>query len=173
MDAALVRAARDGSQAAFARLVDRHQQALRSFLSRTHGSWVEADDIAQEAFVTAWSMLRRLRDDAGFRPWLFGIAHRKAMTAARSGQRAARRGGQWIEAQDLERGSELAPEDRMALEKALAALPDDQRAAVALCLGEGWSHGEAAEMLGLPLGTVKSHVTRGRDRLLSELGACS
>ena len=47
--------------------------------------------------------------------------------------------------------------------------PDEQRAVVALCLGEGFSHSEAAEILKLPLGTVKSHVTRGRERLLRAL----
>jgi RNA polymerase sigma-70 factor (ECF subfamily) len=51
----------------------------------------------------------------------------------------------------------------------MAELPDDQRAAVALCLGEGFSHTEAAAILALPLGTVKSHVTRGRERLLARL----
>jgi len=49
-------------------------------------------------------------------------------------------------------------------------LPDDQRAAVALCLGAGWSHGDAAGILEMPLGTVKSHVTRGRARLEQILG---
>jgi RNA polymerase sigma-70 factor (ECF subfamily) len=51
----------------------------------------------------------------------------------------------------------------------MAALPQDQRAAVALCLGEGFSHAEAAEILRMPLGTVKSHVTRGRERLAQAL----
>ena len=62
-------------------------------------------------------------------------------------------------------------EDRIALADAMAQLPDDQRAAVALCLGEGFSHSEAAVILKLPLGTVKSHVTRGRERLLARVGA--
>ena len=52
----------------------------------------------------------------------------------------------------------------------MEALPEDQRACVALCLGEGFSHAEAAEALGMPLGTVKSHVLRGRERLLRALG---
>jgi RNA polymerase sigma-70 factor (ECF subfamily) len=58
----------------------------------------------------------------------------------------------------------------MALEAAMAQLPPDQRAAVALCLAQGWTHAEAAEALDLPLGTIKSHVARGRDKLLSVLG---
>lgn len=169
MDGPLVRAARSGSQAAFARLVSLHQPALRSFLRRLNGVWSEADDIAQEALVTAWSNLQRLREDDGFRPWLFGIAYRKALTARRSGVRAAARDGAWAEEETGPEG--VSAEERMSLERALSGLPDDQRAAVVLCLGEGWTHAEAAQALELPLGTVKSHVARGRDRLPAELGA--
>lgn len=61
----------------------------------------------------------------------------------------------------------------MALKGALASLPMEQRAAVVLCLSEDFSHAEAAEALNLPLGTVKSHVARGRAKLLSVLGGQS
>ncbi len=167
MDAPLVRAARAGSQAAFGRLVARHQQGLRAFLRRAAGA--DADDVAQEAFVTAWSSLARLRDDEGFQPWLYGIAWRKALSLHRGAVRAARRDHDWVEEHDGQGGG-LDPADRMALEAAMAQLPADQRAAVALCMAQGWSHGEAADALGLPLGTIKSHVARGRDKLLSVLG---
>lgn len=168
MDAPLVRAARSGSQAAFGRLVAMHQQGLRGFLRRSCGA--DADDIAQEALVTAWSSLDRLRDDDGFRAWLYGIAWRKASTRHRSAARAARRDGEWLRAGEGEAAPGVDPADRMALEAAMAGLPPEQRAAVALCLAEGWSHGEAAQVLGLPLGTLKSHVARGRDKLLATLG---
>ncbi|MFY8163886.1 MAG: RNA polymerase sigma factor, partial [Brevundimonas sp.] len=56
------------------------------------------------------------------------------------------------------------------LAAAMAELPPDVRACVALCLADGWSHGEASMALGLPLGTVESHVARGRARLLKALG---
>ena len=59
-DAALVAAARAGSDNAFARLVDRHQQAVRSFLRRVSGHEADADDLAQETFLAAWSSLRTL-----------------------------------------------------------------------------------------------------------------
>lgn len=167
MDAPLVRAARAGSQAAFGRLVERHQRGLRAFLRRAAGA--EADDVAQEAFVTAWANLGRLRNDEGFRPWLYGIAWRKALSQTRSAARSARRDHDWTRERDGEGGG-LAAEDRMALEAAMATLAPDQRAAVTLCLADGWSHGEAADALGLPLGTIKSHVARGRDKLLSVLG---
>ena len=167
MDAPLVRAARAGSQTAFGRLVERHQQGLRAFLRRAAGA--DADDVAQEAFVTAWANLNRLRDDEGFRPWLYGIAWRKALTLTRSAARSAHRDQEWTRERDGEETG-LAAEDRMALETAMATLAPDQRAAVTLCLADGWSHGEAADALGLPLGTIKSHVARGRDKLLSVLG---
>ncbi|MCF8504328.1 MAG: RNA polymerase sigma factor [Caulobacter sp.] len=168
MDAPLVRAARAGSQIAFGRLVERHQQGLRAFLRRTAGA--DADDLAQEALVTAWSSMDRLRDDEGFRPWLYGIAWRKALTHVRSAARSARRDHDWTQDREGEGGSGLDPADRMALEAAMAGLPPDQRAAVALCMAQAWTHAEAAEALGLPLGTIKSHVARGRDKLLSVLG---
>lgn len=168
MDAALVRQARAGSQAAFARLVAIHEKPLRGFLRKS--GWIDADDIAQEAFVAAWSGLHKLRDDNGFRAWLYGVAWKKALSQRRGVQRAAARDEAWRGEQELEAAAEVGAEDRLALEKALATLPEDQRACVTLCLGQAWSHAEAADALGLPLGTVKSHVTRGRERLLSVLG---
>jgi len=171
MDGPLVQAARGGSQEAFSRLVQRHQQALRGFLRRLmHGRPGEADDLAQEAFIAAWSSLSRLRAADDFRPWLFGIAYRKVQSALRSGRRQARRDGDWLaaEAQAAEPPMDLAL--RLSLDRALMDLGPEQRAAVQLCLAEGWTHSQAAQALGLPLGTIKSHVARGRARLLAELG---
>jgi RNA polymerase sigma-70 factor (ECF subfamily) len=168
-EARLIAAARKGDGRALAALVAEHQQAVRGFLRRFVGRWGEADDLAQEAFLTAWSRLDRFEGRSSFRSWVCGIGYRIARDAHRSHVRAAVRETDWAELQGSAEGS--APlEDRIALADAMAALPQDQRAAVALCLGEGFSHGEAAEILRLPLGTVKSHVTRGRERLLQALG---
>lgn len=168
-DAELVRRARAGSDAAFSRLVERHQAAVRAFLRRFLGSgWAEADDVAQEAFIAGWASLRGLRDPAGVRSWLCGIAWRKAQDRIRGARRGAARDAGWLEAVETPAG--ISAEEKMALQAAMAELPTDVRACVALCLADGWSHGEAAETLGLPLGTVKSHVARGRARLLKALG---
>lgn len=168
MDAELVRAARTGSDAAFARLVERHQAPVRAFLRRLLGrNWDEADDLAQDVFVAAWGSLGRLKDAAGFRSWLLGIAWRKAQDRMRSGLRSQARDRTWMD--ETAPCGGISEEDRLALADAMAELPTDQRACVALCLADGWSHAEAAEVLGLPLGTVKSHVTRGRARLLAVL----
>ncbi len=168
-DADLVRRARAGSDAAFSRLVERHQAAVRAFLRRFLGSgWAEADDVAQEAFVAGWSSLRGLKDPAGVRSWLCGIAWRKAQDRIRSARRGAARDTGWLETVETPAG--ISAEEKLALQAAMAELPTDVRGCVALCLADGWSHGEAAEALGLPLGTVKSHVARGRARLLKALG---
>ena len=167
-EARLIAAARRGDARAFAALVDAHQQAVRGFLRRFCGIWTDADDIAQEAFVTAWRKLARFEGRSSFRSWVCGIGYRIARDARRSHARSAQRDADWRAEQDHHH-SEAPLEDRIALADAMAALPDDQRAAVSLCLGEGFSHAEAAAILKLPLGTVKSHVTRGRERLLAAL----
>jgi DNA-directed RNA polymerase specialized sigma24 family protein len=71
----------------------------------------------------------------------------------------------------LEHGALGQHERHIALQQALAELSEEQRAAVALCLGGGWSHPEAAQILSMPLGTLKSHRSRGRARLEAILGA--
>jgi RNA polymerase sigma factor (sigma-70 family) len=169
-DAALVAAARDGSNTALARLIDRHQQAVRAFLARITGNREEADDLAQETFATACSQLDSYRGDSSVRTWLCAIAWRKAKSARRSFFRMRTRDAQYAEQAERERPSEISTEDTMALKEALSSLPMEQRAAVVLCLSEDFSHAEAAQALGLPLGTVKSHVARGKARLLSVLG---
>ena len=161
----LAAAAAAGSGEAFSRLVDRHQQAVRAFLRRACGDWALADDLAQETFLAAWSRLDRRTPGASFRAWLCGIGYRKSLTVLRTQSRARRREAEY---QEVAPG-EAPPEDRLALEAAMAQLPVEQRACVALCLAAEFSHAEAAEGLGLPLGTVKSHVTRGRARLLAIL----
>jgi RNA polymerase sigma factor (sigma-70 family) len=170
LDEALVAAAQGGSAEAFSRLVERHQQALRAFLRRACGDWAQADDLAQETFLAAWARIGRLKAGASVRAWLCGIGYNKHLTAVRSAGRERARGVAY-EA-DREPAADARPEDKLALEKAMAELPPEQRACVALCLAADFSHAEAAEALDMPLGTVKSHVSRGRSRLMQALGVC-
>jgi RNA polymerase sigma-70 factor (ECF subfamily) len=167
-DAALVAAARSGSDAAFARIVDRYQGPVRSFLRRICINEADADDLAQEVFLSAWTRLRLLKDAARLKSWLFGIAWRQSKMRARSMARTRQRDQDWHELQDDRTDS--AAEMNLAMQQALAELTPEQRAGVALCLAGGWSHAEAAEVLDMPLGTLKSHVSRGRARLVAVLG---
>jgi RNA polymerase sigma factor (sigma-70 family) len=168
LDEALVAAAQGGSTEAFSRLVERHQQALRAFLRRTSGDWAQADDLAQETFLAAWSRIGRLKTGASVRAWLCGIGYNKHLSAVRSAGRERARGALYEAERDPT--VDAAAEDKLALERAMADLPAEQRACISLCLAAEFSHAEAAEALDLPLGTVKSHVTRGRARLLQALG---
>ena len=120
--------------------------------------------MAQETFLAAWTHARAFRDDGEVRSWLCGIAWRKAKGAQRSWfRRSARDTAHQELSSGVDGGASI--EDRLAVRAALQALPLEQRAAVTLCLINGFSHSEAAKILGAALGTVKSHVLRGRERL--------
>ena len=167
-DRALLAAVAGGSDRAFNIFVDRRQQALRTFLRGIVGP-DEAEDIAQETFLAVWTQAKAFRGQSSVRSWLFAIAWRKAKGAQRTRYRRQARDLAWAsEAEDA--GAKAGADDLLAVRQALAGLPLEQRAAVMLCLGCEATHGEAAEALGLPLGTVKSHVARGRARLYDALG---
>ena len=168
-DSALVAAVRDGSELAFNTLVDRHQQAVRMFLRRLLGNDADADDMAQETFLAAWTHARSFRGEASVRSWLCGIAWRKAKGAQRSLARRRSRDEEHHARLSSDSVGTTPMEDRLAIKRALEELPFEQRAAVTLCLVCGFSHAEAAGILGAPLGTVKSHVLRGRERLVKAI----
>jgi RNA polymerase sigma factor (sigma-70 family) len=168
-DAALLAAVRDGSERAFNMLIDRHQQAVRLFL-RGQTARDEADDIAQETFLAAWTNAKSFRGESSVRSWLCSIAWHKLKASQRSWIRGRRRDTTYHGMISTDEDYQTAAAEEHALHQALATLPSDQRAAVMLCLGCGLSHSETAEALDMPLGTVKSHVLRGRDRLREVLG---
>jgi RNA polymerase sigma-70 factor (ECF subfamily) len=167
-EAAWARKAQAGSADAFAQLVRLHQQALRAFLRRLTGGHAEADDLAQETFVFAWEKIHRFDPARPFRSWLFGIAWRKYSEQRRGWRRLLAR--ETAYADSLESAAPGEPGLTLDLAAACASLPPEQRAAVLLCLGCDFTHAEAAEALVLPLGTVKSHIARGRVKLVAFLG---
>ena len=167
-DSALIDEIRDGSERAFNVLIDRHQQAVRGFLRRLLADASDADDVAQETFMVAWTRPGSYRGDASVRSWLCAIAWRKAKDVQRSWFRRRARESRW--AGEVEQVAAAPSPEAAVVARALAALPIEQRAAVILCVVEDFSHAEAAGILGAPLGTVKSHVARGKARLLAALG---
>jgi RNA polymerase sigma-70 factor (ECF subfamily) len=169
-DDSLLAAVRDGSDRAFNMLIDRHQQAVRTFLRSLTANHSDADDIAQETFLAAWTQAKSFRSQGSVRSWLFSIAWRKAKGRQRQWFRTARRDRVYHEVRTGDEAQETRAEDWIAMRQALLSLPLDQRAAVTLVLGSGYTHAEAAEMLNIPLGTIKSHVLRGREKLRSILG---
>ena len=143
-----------------------HQQALRAFLWRLSGNHADADDLAQETFVFAWEHMARFDITRAFRPWLFGIAWRKYREKKRGWLRLFRR----EQAMESETIAMPDPGLKLDMTKALASLAAEQRAVILLCLMEQMTHEEAAAALALPLGTVKSHIARGREKLGLALG---
>lgn len=150
-DLVLSRRAAGGDHAAFAMLVEKHERPLRAFLARTFGEDV-ADDIAQDAFVKAWRAAGQYDGRARYSTWLTRIAWRCRLDALRRNRDA--------EAEDVD--AVVAPSDALEVDDMLARLSDSERATLVLCEGHGWTHSEAAEMLGLPLGTLKSTVARAK-----------
>jgi RNA polymerase sigma factor (sigma-70 family) len=167
LEQAWVRGAQAGSADAFSRLVAAHQGALRAFVRRLIRNAADADDIAQETFVLAWEQIARFDPARVFRPWLFGIAWRKTRESRRGWLRRMLRESR---AADSESAGHPDPGLRLDLAAAIAVLPQQQRAAILLCLAADFTHAEAAQVLGIPLGTVKSHVARGRETLMAKLG---
>ena len=162
------RDARAGSADAFGKLVRLHGQALRAFLRRLTGNGAQADDLAQDAFLFAWERIGRFDPARPFRPWLFAIAWRKYRESRRGWRRLLARETRY--AQTRETVDHADPGLALDLAAACATLPLDQRAALLLCLGLDFTQREAAQALALPLGTVKSHIARGREKLAAFLG---
>ncbi|MEZ5970325.1 MAG: sigma-70 family RNA polymerase sigma factor [Hyphomonadaceae bacterium] len=170
-EARLIGLARGGDYAAFGRLVDMHQSAVRAFLRRLAGNHADADDLAQEAFARTWEVLYRFDGSSSLRTFICGVAFQYWRRARRAQNRREKRETAYAELSDAE--ANAPPErvaQRLALRRAMDELPEDQRGALALCLGQDFTHAEASEIMKLPLGTVKSHITRGRARLRIALG---
>jgi len=167
---------------AFAELVKRHQSSVRACLRKlTAGNHALADDLAQDTFVLAWRNLKSFRQEARFSTWLYRIATNCWLADAR--KRKEELLGDRADAvaddedatmphiddmhADHARGSSL----RMDLERAMAVLSDAERAAIVQCYHNDLTHEEAAYVLGCPVGTVKTHVLRGKQKLKAALSA--
>jgi RNA polymerase sigma-70 factor (ECF subfamily) len=170
-EAAVLAVARAGDMRAYGRLVDAHQNAVRAFLRRLVGNHADADDIAQEAFARTWEVLDRYNGASSLKTFICGVAFQYWRRGRRANMRRGAREDAYHSAAELQ--GEIAPnaEAKLALRRAMEELPETQRVAVAMCIGGEFTHAEAADALGVPLGTVKSHVARGLQRLKLALGA--
>ena len=156
-----------GERRAFGELVRRHGSAVRGVLRRMGAQAAEADDVAQDAFLTAFERIAEFRGEGTFAAWVKKIAARLYL---RRLQRDRKLGALTAEAVKDEADTRPADADAaIDLEEALKVLSAVERLCVTMCFGAGLSHSEAAEALNLPLGTVKSHVKRGLEKLRTRL----
>lgn len=144
---------------AFEQLLRRHQGMVRAQLRRLlGGDAAQADDLAQETFVLAWRKLGQFRGEARFSTWLHRIAYSCFLQARRGRPPRA----------DIEaaRPPTAEPIDlRLDIAQAMERLSPGEQAVLLHCVQMGLSHEEAAYVLAMPLGTVKSHAARGKARL--------
>jgi RNA polymerase sigma-70 factor, ECF subfamily len=172
-DRALLAAHLSGDGEAFGRLVARHQSRLWAVALRTLGDREEAADALQDALLSAYRSAASYRGEAKVTTWLHRVVVNACLDRAR--RRAVRptvplpESGQRDEPAEA-RDALSERETRLDVEAALAALPDDQRAALVLVDLQGLPVEEAARALGVPAGTVKSRCSRGRARLAVSLG---
>jgi RNA polymerase sigma-70 factor (ECF subfamily) len=175
-DAQLIAAARAGDSEAFGRLVERYQDRLYNSLVRVLGSAEDARDAVQEAFVQAYLKLDTFRGSAAFYTWLYRVAFNLAMSHAR--KRRPRTsldeakesfGREPVDGQPTPDMHLVRREQVQLVQTALAALGTEYRQILVLRELEGCRYDQIAEILELPIGTVRSRLFRAREQLREQL----
>jgi RNA polymerase sigma-70 factor, ECF subfamily len=180
-DERLIFAAARGDLDSFNLLVTRHQRSVLNLCWRMLGTLPEAEDASQETFIKAWTNARSFKGGA-VRPWLLRIATNTCYDSLRSRGRKPTGSLDALEFEsepawstqsdpvDPVQFAETGDLSRM-LESALAQIPDEQRLAVTLCDIQGLPLAEAAQVMEISLGTVKSRLFRGRAKLRDLIAA--
>ncbi len=169
-DADLLKAHVDGDPNAFGILFSRHRDRLWAVALRTAGGPDDAADALQDAMVSAFRRAGSFRGEAAVTTWLHRIVVNACLDQHR--RRRNKPTTTWIETlhETAHTTDDMANRElQIELERALANLPDDQRAAIVLVDVEGYSVDDAARILGCPPGTVKSRCARGRAKLAKRL----
>lgn len=167
-DADLVaRALSDSEPSAFGVLVSRHQSRVRNWLRQLSGDESLADDLAQDTFLHAWNRLSTLRKPDRFGAWTMKIAYTQYLQGRRK-ESSMKKMRDVLETQP----SEIPAYDDTTLDlpQLLASVSSEERAALVLCYAHGYSHSEIAELIEQPLGTVKSHIARGKLKIQQRFG---
>ncbi len=159
------------SQAEFCRLVDEHGAVLYRTAFRLVGDRHEAEDIVQETYRSIWKSRFRYRSDLGERAWMISILRRRVADRWRRRRLPTVLAGETPP--DVATTIEDPLQDQYTdeMQKALGALPPELRETLLLVVVSGLTHQEAANELGIPLGTVLSRVARARSRLRAALAA--
>jgi RNA polymerase sigma-70 factor, ECF subfamily len=165
-----------GSPRAFELLYDRHGGAAFSLSYRMVGNRVTAEDITQEAFLSIWrSRLRYDQARGSVRTWVLGIVHNRAIDQLRRGTVHDRRREsldgveERFEARERTDVEAARREEARGVHGALETLPEEQRRTIELAYFGGFSHSQIAEMLGMPVGTVKGRMRLGLEKMRKQL----
>jgi RNA polymerase sigma-70 factor, ECF subfamily len=161
---------------AFEVVYDRHASAAFSLAYRMCGAQPLAEEIVQEAFLSIWrSGARYDRGRGSVRTWILGITHHRAIDALRRGvvqdrHRASDEGiAERFEAEERTDVEVARREEALEVRGALVGLPEDQRRAIELAYYGGFTQSEIAEMLGVPIGTVKGRMRLGMEKMRGQL----
>ncbi len=178
-DAELVACWQRGDASAFTQLVRRHQARVYRLVLRMLGSPEEAEDVAQEAFLSLHRHGHRFRREARFSTFLYRVATNAALNRRRTLSRLRAREEEFGRRQAVgdqlpatprdPEGAALGAELQLRVQEALLQLPADLRAAIVLYDLEGQSYREISNILGIPEGTVKSRIHRARSALREQL----
>lgn len=166
-EALVVSLASDGDRNAFADLVRRRQSWIRHLMRRCSGDAGLADDLAQQVFMQAWRKIRHIREPDKFGAWLKQMAINEWLQHCRKNDALLN-----ADSEDEIRTAQLDKTSiALDLDRAMAKLPGDVSLCIALSYHERLTHDEIAALTGLQLGTVKSHIRRGSQRLRDMLSA--
>lgn len=171
-DIEIRRRVRDGDREVFGQLYEESARAVFNHALRMTGDWSTAEDVMSETFLTAWRHRARVQGDGGsLLPWLLGIATHKADNARR---------GAWRRRLFLARQPQPSPVEDFApqaagriddvrrlraVQASLGRLRQQEREVLALCVWSGLDYRQTAEALGIPVGTVRSRLSRARKKL--------
>ncbi len=151
---------------AFNELVRRHQSAVRGLHRRlTNGNETLSDDLAQITFIRAYRSLGKFRGKSKFGTWLYRIAYNVFLSEVRRSRPHLQMELDEAIQEDAQPSHSNKVSLKQDLEDAMKRLTKPERAALFLCYNEGLSHEEAAGALHLPLGTIKTHILRGKAKL--------
>ena len=177
-DQMLVERVQAGDHRAFDLLVKRYQHKIIGLVQRYVHDHSESHDVAQEAFIKAYKALANFRGESAFYTWLYRIAINTAKNYLVS--KSKRPPGTDVDLDDLDSVAELTdldtPENNLyrdemleVMNRTLESLPEELRVALQLRELEGMSYDEIAEVMGCPIGTVRSRIHRAREAIDNEL----
>lgn len=185
LDELLVERAKRGDVAAFEQLISQYERKVYNLAFRLTGNREDANDVAQEAFIRAYSSIPEFRGDSSFATWLFRIVNNACLDELRKRKRQRVTSlDEKLSIEDGEMDRQLAvaneaegPEQALervevqrAVQESINALDEEYRVVVLMRDIEGYSYNEIAEQLGINLGTVKSRLNRARNALKEMFG---